>query len=71
VKAAMEKGARIAGYFHWTLIDNWEWALGYRSKFGLVAMDRKTGARTPKASYRWFARLAATGVLDEAATPRV
>jgi beta-glucosidase len=71
VKAAMEKGARIAGYFHWTLIDNWEWALGYRSKFGLVAMDRETGARTPKASYRWFARLAATGVLDEAATPRV
>jgi beta-glucosidase len=66
VKAAMEAGARIAGYFHWTLIDNWEWALGYRSKFGLVAMDRATGLRTPKASYRWFAALAATGLLDEA-----
>ncbi len=67
VKAAMEKGGRIAGYFHWTLIDNWEWALGYRSKFGLVAMDRQTGVRTPKASYRWFAKLAATGSLDEGA----
>lgn len=67
VKAAMEAGARIAGYFHWTLIDNWEWALGYRSKFGLVAMDRTTGARTPKASYRWYAALAATGLLDEPA----
>lgn len=66
VKAAMEAGCRVAGYFHWTLIDNWEWALGYRSKFGLVAMDRRTGAREPKASYRWFARLAATGLLDEA-----
>lgn len=65
VKAAMEKGARIAGYFHWTLIDNWEWALGYRSKFGLVAMDRATGARTPKASLRWFADLATTGRLDQ------
>lgn len=70
VKAAMEKGARIAGYFHWTLIDNWEWALGYRSKFGLVAMDRESGVRTPKASYRWFAELAATGDLDLAAPSR-
>jgi beta-glucosidase len=67
VKAAMENGARIAGFFHWTLIDNWEWALGYRSKFGLVAMDRQSGVRTPKASYRWFAQLAATGDLDVAA----
>ncbi len=67
VKLAMEAGARIAGFFHWTLIDNWEWALGYRSKFGLVAMDRASGVRTPKASYRWFANLAATGLLDEAA----
>ncbi len=66
VKAAMEAGSRIGGYFHWTLIDNWEWALGYRSKFGLVAMDRSTGERTPKASYRWFATLAQTGMLDEA-----
>lgn len=69
VKAAMQSGARVAGYFHWTLIDNWEWALGYRSKFGLVAMDRDTGVRTPKASYRWFAALAATGLLDEAPAP--
>ncbi len=66
VKAAMEAGSRIAGFFHWTLIDNWEWALGYRSKFGLVAMDRTTGARTPKASYVWYAGLAASGLLDEA-----
>ncbi len=65
VKAAMEAGSRIAGFFHWTLIDNWEWALGYRSKFGLVAMDRATGARTPKASFGWYASLAASGRLDE------
>lgn len=64
VKAAMEAGSRITGFFHWTLIDNWEWALGYRSKFGLVATDRATGARTLKASYRWYASLAATGLLD-------
>ncbi|MDZ7627398.1 MAG: GH1 family beta-glucosidase [Parvularculaceae bacterium] len=66
VKAAMEAGSRVGGFFHWTLIDNWEWALGYRSKFGLVAMDRASGVRAPKASYRWYAQLAATGLLDEA-----
>lgn len=64
VKSAMEAGCDIGGYFHWTLIDNWEWAEGYRSKFGLVAMDRASGLRTPKASYAWFKALAESGVLD-------
>lgn len=66
VKSAMEAGADIGGYFHWTLIDNWEWAEGYRSKFGLVAMDRPSGVRTPKASYAWFKALAETGILTAA-----
>jgi beta-glucosidase len=65
VKAAMEAGADIGGYFHWTLVDNWEWAEGYRSKFGLVAQDRATGERTRKASYSWFSALARSGVLDQ------
>ncbi len=64
VKVAMEAGANIGGYFHWTLVDNWEWAEGYRSKFGLVAQDRSTGIRTPKASYSWFSALARSGALD-------
>jgi beta-glucosidase len=64
VKSAMEAGSDIGGYFHWTLIDNWEWAEGYRSKFGMVAQDRTTGVRTPKASYAWFSALARTGALD-------
>jgi beta-glucosidase len=63
VKAAMEAGSRIGGYFAWTLIDNWEWDIGYTSKFGLVAMDRATGVRTPKASYAWFKTLAESGTL--------
>lgn len=64
VKSAMEAGARVAGYFHWSLVDNWEWALGYTSKFGLVAMNRETGERTPKSSYAWYAALARSGALD-------
>jgi beta-glucosidase len=64
VRSAMEAGSRIEGYFHWTLVDNWEWAEGYRSKFGLVAMDRASGVRTSKSSYSWFKSLAGTGILD-------
>jgi beta-glucosidase len=66
VKSAMEQGCDIGGYFHWTLVDNWEWAEGYRSKFGLVAQDRASGVRTPKASYGWFSALARSGALDVA-----
>lgn len=63
VLAAREAGCDVRGYFEWTLIDNFEWDLGYTSKFGLVAMDRTTGARTPKASSAWFKALAQTGTL--------
>lgn len=66
VLAAREAGSPIGGYFAWTLLDNFEWALGYTSKFGLVAHDRSTGVRTPKASYAWFKALAASGALPPA-----
>ncbi len=66
VLAAREAGCDVRGYFEWTLIDNFEWDLGYTSKFGLVAMDRTTGVRTPKASYAWFKALAGSGTLPAA-----
>jgi len=65
VLAAREAGCDVRGYFEWTLIDNFEWDLGYTSKFGLVAMDRTTGVRTPKASAAWFKALARSGALGE------
>ncbi|KQV58338.1 MULTISPECIES: GH1 family beta-glucosidase [unclassified Caulobacter] len=64
VLAAREAGCEVGGYFEWTLIDNFEWDLGYTSKFGLVAMDRATGVRMPKASYAWFSQLAKSGLLS-------
>jgi len=67
VKSAMEAGSRVGGYFHWTLIDNWEWAEGYRSKFGFVSQDRASSLRATKASYFWFKALAMTGRLNQAA----
>jgi beta-glucosidase len=66
VKSAIEAGSRVGGYFHWTLVDNWEWAEGYRAKFGLVSQDRASGLRATKASYAWFKALAMTGVLSRA-----
>jgi beta-glucosidase len=47
----------VRGYYVWTLIDNWEWAAGFRERFGLVRVDFDTLARTPKSSYRWLQRL--------------
>lgn len=56
VKAAIDAGARIDGYFVWSLIDNFEWAEGFEPRFGLVHIDYKSLKRTPKASFEWLAR---------------
>jgi len=54
VKEAQEKGADVRGYFAWSLLDNYEWAEGYTSRFGIVHVDYETQKRTPKGSYRAF-----------------
>ncbi|SLN14830.1 GH1 family beta-glucosidase [Pseudooctadecabacter jejudonensis] len=51
VKRAIADGAPVSGYFLWSLLDNYEWALGYEKRFGLIHMDFDTLKRTPKASY--------------------
>lgn len=51
VQAAIAAGAPVQGYFTWSLMDNYEWSLGYEKRFGLVHVDFDTLARTPKASY--------------------
>ena len=54
VKAAQQQGADVRGYFAWSLLDNYEWAEGYASRFGIVHVDYQTQKRTPKGSYRAF-----------------
>ncbi|WP_327003226.1 family 1 glycosylhydrolase [Dactylosporangium sp. NBC_01737] len=62
--AALHDGLDVRGYLHWSLLDNFEWAEGYRPTFGLVAVDRTTFARTPKPSLRWLGSVARTGELE-------
>lgn len=45
---------RVRGYFVWSFLDNLEWGLGYRPRFGLVHVDRDTLERTPKDSFFWY-----------------
>ncbi|MCU4653592.1 GH1 family beta-glucosidase [Roseibacterium sp. SDUM158016] len=56
VREAIAGGAPVSGYFVWSLMDNYEWSLGYEKRFGLVHVDFETLARTPKASYEALAR---------------
>lgn len=57
---AIREGADVRGYFHWSLMDNFEWAAGYRERFGLIHVDYQTQKRTPKDSYEWYRRVIET-----------
>lgn len=54
---AVEQGADVRGYYLWSLLDNFEWSLGYSKRFGVVHVDYATQARTPKDSARWYAEV--------------
>jgi beta-glucosidase len=54
VLEAQRQGADVRGYFAWSLLDNYEWAEGYSSRFGIVHVDYASQTRTPKGSYRAF-----------------
>jgi beta-glucosidase len=55
VRTAMRQGVNVRGYYVWSLLDNFEWALGYAKRFGIIHVDYETLKRTPKASARYYA----------------
>jgi beta-glucosidase len=56
---AIDKGVDVRGYFVWSLLDNFEWALGYSKRFGLYYVDYPTQTRILKRSGLWYGNLAA------------
>jgi beta-glucosidase len=61
---AIDEGVDVRGYTYWSLLDNFEWTLGYRPRFGIVTVDRDTFVRTPKPSAAWLASVARANALD-------
>jgi beta-glucosidase len=57
LRQGVQKGAPIRGYFQWSLMDNFEWAEGYRQRFGLIHVDFNTQKRTPKDSFFWYQKV--------------
>jgi beta-glucosidase len=57
VRQCLDEGIAVGSYLYWSLLDNFEWTQGYTQHFGLVAVDRRTFARTLKPSARHFATL--------------
>ena len=58
IHKAIQEGVDVKGYFYWSLIDNFEWREGTKSRFGLIAMDYKTMKRTPRESAKVYAQIA-------------
>ena len=56
---AIRAGVPLDGYFAWSLVDNFEWARGYRQRFGLVWVDFETQQRVPKDSAAWYRKVVA------------
>ncbi len=62
---AMAEGVPVAGYFCWSLMDNFEWGLGFAKKFGLHAVEEGTLRRIPRDSARWYARVARANAVED------
>ena len=64
VHRCLDDGIDVRGYFYWSLLDNFEWVLGYRPRFGLVGVDRTTQVRSPKPSAAWLGAIARANATD-------
>lgn len=65
VQRCLADGIAVRGYVYWSLLDNFEWILGYRPTFGLIAVDRVTQRRIPKPSAAWLGAIACANALED------
>ena len=56
--------SNVIGYLYWSLLDNFEWDLGYQMNFGLVKVDRDTYERIPHKSAKWFGKISSSNILS-------
>jgi len=64
VKRALDDGADVRGYYHWSFSDNFEWMMGFSKRFGLVHVDFETQKRTIKKSGYWYREVIDADGLD-------
>ncbi len=64
---AIQAGVPVRGYFHWSIMDNFEWAEGVKERLGLIFIDYPTQKRIPKDSAYWYQKVIAShgAYLDE------
>jgi beta-glucosidase len=60
LRRAMRDGVKVEGYLAWSLLDNFEWADGYKQRFGMVYVDYATQRRIPKDSFHWYKQVIAS-----------
>ena len=72
IRRAADENIPLAGYFYWSILDNYEWRQGYKDRFGLVHVDYQTQKRTPKDSFAWYREvIRANGTNLPSVSPRM
>jgi beta-glucosidase len=69
LERAIAAGVPVAGYYHWSLLDNFEWGHGFTKRFGLVHVDHATQRRTVKDSAQYYRAVAAQNAVPDDASP--
>ena len=64
VHTFVSENSNVIGYLYWSLLDNFEWDLGYQMNFGLVHVDRETYERIPHKSAEWFGKISSSNILS-------
>jgi len=65
IELARQRGADVRGYFHWSLLDNFEWMEGFQPRFGLFGVDRQTMERSATAGADMLERIITARAIDE------